>query len=75
MGAAPDNATNEKKKAPKQAYTMEKFKQDGREWFSRHNGVACVCIALAFCAALLGLFLFVAFSDFGGSADFIYNQF
>ncbi len=75
MEASPDKSSATDKKPAKRAYTMERFKQDGREWFSRHNGVACVAIAIAFCAALFGLFLFVAFSDFGGSADFIYNQF
>lgn len=75
MQAAPDKSCAQDKKPAKRAYTMEQFKQSSRDWFSRHNGVACVAIALAFCAALFGLFLFVAFSDFGGSADFIYNQF
>lgn len=54
---------------------MARIKDAGRSWFARHNGVACAAIALIFCAAVLGIFLFCAFSDFGGSADFIYNQF
>jgi len=40
-----------------------------------HNGIVCVCIAVLTCAALVGIFMFVTFLDFGGSADFIYNQF
>lgn len=36
-------------------------------------GDAIVCTSVA--AALVGLFLFVAFSGFGSSAEFIYNQF
>ena len=60
---------------PKQGLSMAKVKDAGRAWFEAHNGVACVAIACAFCAIVLGIFFFVAFSDFGGSADFIYNQF
>ena len=44
-------------------------------WMNDHNRIACIAIALVMTAAILGLFLFVAFSGFGGSADFIYNQF
>ena len=54
---------------------MATVKEKGRAWFEAHNAVACVAIACAFCAIVLGIFFFVAFSDFGGSADFIYNQF
>ncbi len=36
-------------------------------------GDVIVCTSVA--AALIGLFLFVAFSGFGSSAEFIYNQF
>ena len=64
-----------KQGAPEQGLSMAKVKAAGRAWFKEHNGVACVAIACAFCAIALGIFLFVAFSDFGGSADFIYNQF
>ena len=55
--------------------TMASLKERGRDWFARHNALACVCIAILVFLALAGLFAFVAFSDFGGSADFIYNQF
>ncbi len=54
---------------------MAKVKETGRTWFAEHNGIACIAVALAFCAIVFGIFLFSAFSDFGGSADFIYNQF
>ena len=64
-----------KKEEPKQLLTMAKVKETGRAWFAEHNGIACIAVALAFCAIVLGIFLFSAFSDFGGSADFIYNQF
>ncbi len=60
---------------PRRNLSMAQVKEGGRAWFEKHNGAACVAIACAFCAVVLGIFLFVAFSDFGGSADFIYNQF
>lgn len=44
-------------------------------WANDHNAIACIVIALAVLASLVVLFLFVAFSGFGASADFIYNQF
>lgn len=64
-----------KKEGSKQPLTMAKVKETGRAWFAEHNGIACIAVALSFCAIVLGIFLFSAFSDFGGSADFIYNQF
>lgn len=64
-----------KKEEPKQPLTMAKVKETGRAWFAEHNGIACIAVVLAFCAIVFGIFLFSAFSDFGGSADFIYNQF
>lgn len=45
------------------------------DWFAGHNAVACVGITAGIAVALTGLFLFVVFSGFGSSADFIYNQF
>ena len=63
------------KKEPKQPLTMAKIKETGRAWFSEHNGISCIAVEIAFCSIALGNFLFSAFSDFGGSADFIYNQF
>lgn len=44
-------------------------------WMNGHNRIACIAIALVMMASIVGLFLFVAFSGFGASADFIYNQF
>ncbi|MDO4807160.1 MAG: hypothetical protein Q4A07_07920 [Coriobacteriales bacterium] len=44
-------------------------------WLDEHPvcSYAIVCGSVAL--ALVGLFLFVTFSGFGSSADFIYNQF
>ena len=64
-----------KEKEPKQPLTMAKVKETGRTWFAEHLGIACIAVALAFCAIVFGFFLLSAFSDFGGSAVFIYNQF
>ena len=44
-------------------------------WLAGHNAVACAGVGVGMAAALVGLFLFVVFSGFGASADFIYNQF
>ena len=44
-------------------------------WMDAHNGLACAGIGIATAGSLVGLFLFVVFSGFGASADFIYNQF
>ena len=44
-------------------------------WMNAHNGIACAGIGTVFAVGVFGLFLFVAFSGFGASADFIYNQF
>lgn len=54
---------------------MSKFLTAWRTWWDAHNGLACAGITVVCAAAAVGLFLFVAFSDFGASADFIYNQF
>ena len=44
-------------------------------WAAEHPAAAGVAL-FAGCLAMLGLlFWFVVFSDFSGSADFIYNQF
>lgn len=51
------------------------FKAKAAAWLASHNALACVGIGAGMAAALVGLFLFVAFSGFGASADFIYNQF
>ena len=44
-------------------------------WMNDHNSAACAGIVVLVAVALIGQFLFVAFSGFGSSADFIYNQF
>ena len=44
-------------------------------WMDAHNALTCMGIGVLSAAALVGLFAFVAFSGFGASADFIYNQF
>ena len=44
-------------------------------WMNGHNRAACIAITLVMAASIVGLFLFIAFSGFGASADFIYNQF
>lgn len=50
-------------------------KQKAQRWMGAHNGIACTGIGTLAAIAIVGLFLFVAFSGFGASADFIYNQF
>lgn len=62
-------------KASSKNSAWAKVRARAREWSSAHNGAACAAIALGVAAALAGLFAFVAFSDFGGTATFIYNQF
>lgn len=44
-------------------------------WLGEHEALARVAVCVAVAAALVGLFLFVTFSGFGSSAEFIYNQF
>lgn len=44
-------------------------------WLDAHNALACTAIGVLSASSVVGLFLFVAFSGFGASADFIYNQF
>ena len=51
------------------------FKDKASAWLAEHNLVACAGIGAGVAGALVGLFLFVVFSGFGSSADFIYNQF
>ena len=49
--------------------------QKVQAWMGAHNTWACIGICVVIAAVLVGMFLFVAFSGFGSSADFIYNQF
>ncbi|MDO4536696.1 MAG: hypothetical protein Q4B54_00915 [Coriobacteriales bacterium] len=44
-------------------------------WLAAHPTGACVIVGASVAVALVGLFAFVTFSGFGGSAEFIYNQF
>lgn len=44
-------------------------------WLDSHNAIACTGVTVMSVCAIFGLFLFVAFSGFGATADFIYNQF
>ena len=45
------------------------------EWLSAHEGLACLIVGASVALTLVGIFLFVTFSGFGSSAEFIYNQF
>jgi hypothetical protein len=49
--------------------------QKAQGWMNAHNNAACLGIGAVTAASLIGMFLFIAFSGFGASADFIYNQF
>ena len=51
------------------------LKSKASAWMAGHNAVACAGVCVGVAVALVGLFLFVVFSGFGSSADFIYNQF
>ena len=44
-------------------------------WLAAHPVGACAIVGVSMATALVGLFLFVTFSGFGASAEFIYNQF
>lgn len=44
-------------------------------WLEAHPTAGSVLVGVAVAAGLVGLFLFVTFSGFGSSAEFIYNQF
>ena len=51
------------------------LKSKASAWLDGHNAIACAGVSLGMAACIVGLFLFVVFSGFGASADFIYNQF
>lgn len=51
------------------------FTEKVRAWLDEHNAFACAGVGICTAVALVSLFLFVTFSGFGASADFIYNQF
>ena len=42
---------------------------------ARADAPVCVALALACAIAIIGIFAFLVFTDFGASADYIYNQF
>ncbi len=44
-------------------------------WLGAHPLAANIIVAVSVALSLIGLFLFVTFSGFGASAEFIYNQF
>ena len=44
-------------------------------WVEAHASTAAIVLGVACFVMLCAIFYFVVFSDFGGSADFIYNQF
>lgn len=44
-------------------------------WLAEHPAAGNVIVGASVAAGLIGLFLFVTFSGFGASAEFIYNQF
>ncbi len=44
-------------------------------WLDAHPTLAYVIIGASVAVALTTIFLFVTFSGFGSSAEFIYNQF
>lgn len=44
-------------------------------WLAAHPTAACAVVGTSVAVALVSIFLFVTFSGFGSSAEFIYNQF
>lgn len=51
------------------------FRSRYDELLNGHPALACAVIGTSVAVALVGIFAFVTFSGFGGSAEFIYNQF
>lgn len=52
-----------------------RLKSSVAQWADNHTALTCTAICLGVAASVIGLLAFVAFSDFGGTATFIYNQF
>ena len=44
-------------------------------WSSENPKLTLILVAASVAAALIAILLFVLFTDFSGSAEFIYNQF
>ena len=44
-------------------------------WLDEHQLAGDILVGAGVALAVIGLFLFVTFSGFGASAEFIYNQF
>lgn len=44
-------------------------------WLTAHPAMANVIVGVSVAGVLVGVFLFVTFSGFGSSAEFIYSQF
>lgn len=45
------------------------------KWLADHQLAGDVLVGVSVAIVVVGLFLFVTFSGFGASAEFIYNQF
>ena len=45
------------------------------EWLAAHPAVSCWIVGGSVALTLVGIYLFVTYSGFGASAEFIYNQF
>ena len=52
-----------------------KHEKPALKWSEAHPRAALFSLFVIFLAALVILFAFLVFSDFSGSADFVYNSF
>lgn len=52
-----------------------KHQKQPLNWSEAHPRVAAFGLFAAVLVALIALFAFLVFSDFSGSADFVYNSF
>lgn len=57
------------------ARKKKSFRTKYDQWLLGHPALANVMVGCSVAAALITVFMFVTFSGFGGSAEFIYNQF
>jgi len=44
-------------------------------WLAAHPTASCWIVGTSVALTLVGIYLFVTYSGFGSSAEFIYNQF